>query len=893
MTALKSTDLEPIPGYRLVEPLGRGGFGEVWRCEAPGGLFKAIKFVAGSEDTGLLRDRSGAEQELRAFNLIKSIRHPFILSVDRVEAVENELVIVMELADRSLHEVLAYWQKAGQPGIPRGELLGYLREAAEALDVMNLEYGLQHLDIKPRNLFQLGGHVKVGDFGLVSSLADLCSGTLNLGSITPQYTAPESFVGKITLFTDQYSLAIAYHELLTGTYPFDGKNYRQLALQHSAQPPNLDRLPEADRPIVGRALAKDPRQRFASCLEFIEALAAIPSPESPKRPSRRVPVLKPVPPTSQTTPDGTDASHRETMRDRPSPLQPQGPAVSGGAAVSPAPPVQPSNVAAGRDLSPSPSLPTPTTGAAGSVVAGYQFVECVGRSAAGETWKARTAKGALRVVKLVAGFNPEACARAGGPVERLRALRHPALEAVEIVVTPAERLAIISNPVETTLADLLRESLAEGRTGVARAELLGCLVEAARCLDDLNREQQVRHLALTPRSLALTPVGIRILDFGLAELIWLPGGLQPSALNPRYTAPELLAGQVKPTSDQYSLALIYLEVLTGLHPLRNLSPRQLATQKGFRPDLSLVPAPERPALLRALSVDPDRRFRCCLDFIQALIDAGPEDEMLAVPEPRSAAGDDADEETAVVSLPQLNRLLAEVVARARGRLEVRTVGEARYLLQPGCKIEHQCFASLLPTALKVQLHGFRQQWGAKLVASEAHTHVFQVPVVGNSLWQRLRGRTAALQVIIRFHQPDDIDLMTPVTVEITPVGSLAEQAAALLAETGPKLLESVRFHLQALAERRRQERVRFDQAVPVTPVYPDGRKGRMMAARTVNLSPTGMRLLLPCRPQTEDVLIDLAAPSAPGEPVPLPARIVRVDACTDGSYDVGVSFKLK
>ena len=116
--------------------------------------------------------------------------------------------------------------------------------------MLNLEYGLQHLDIKPRNLFLVHDHVKIGDFGLVSSLADLCNGTLNLASLTPLYTAPEAFVGKITLFTDQYSLAIAYCELLSGQFPFDGQNYRQLALQHSTEPPNLEGLPDADRAIV-------------------------------------------------------------------------------------------------------------------------------------------------------------------------------------------------------------------------------------------------------------------------------------------------------------------------------------------------------------------------------------------------------------------------------------------------------------------------------------------------------------------------------------------------------------------------------------------------------------------------------------------------------------------
>src|SRR3954471_16319380 len=116
MALLKERQAEPIPGYRLLEPLGRGAFGEVWKCEAPGGLFKAIKFVYGNLN-GVGLDSVQAEEELRAIQRIKSIRHPFLLSMDRVENVEGELLIVTELADQSLQDVLEARQRAGHAGL--------------------------------------------------------------------------------------------------------------------------------------------------------------------------------------------------------------------------------------------------------------------------------------------------------------------------------------------------------------------------------------------------------------------------------------------------------------------------------------------------------------------------------------------------------------------------------------------------------------------------------------------------------------------------------------------------------------------------------------------------------------------------------------------------------
>ena len=269
MSVRLETQAEPIPGYKLVERLGGGGFGEVWKAIAPGGIFKAIKFVYGDLDT-ISDEGQRAKQELKALSRVKTVRHPYILSLERFDIIDGQLIIVMELADRNLWDRFRECTAEGLVGIPRDELLRYMEEAAEALDLMNIQYQLQHIDIKPQNLFLVHNHAKVADFGLVKDLEGRMASVT--GGVTPVYAAPETFDGWISRYCDQYSLAIVYQELLTGRRPFTGTSLRQLILQHLQASPNLSSLPGADREAIGRSLSKNPDDRFPTCLDLVRAL---------------------------------------------------------------------------------------------------------------------------------------------------------------------------------------------------------------------------------------------------------------------------------------------------------------------------------------------------------------------------------------------------------------------------------------------------------------------------------------------------------------------------------------------------------------------------------------------------------------------------------------------
>jgi serine/threonine protein kinase len=238
--------------------IGYGMFGQVVRAMGPDGREVAVKHISWAPGTGF------NPQPL--LERLPSLRHPFLLQTVACFVASNDLWLVTELADEDLHRWCRRCQDGGQVGIPAAPLVGYLSEAAEALDYLR-RHGLTHRGLSPSNLLRIGDHARVADFAQwpIPEPVHHMMGT-------PVYVSPEEWRGQLSASSNQYALATSYFHMRTGRFPFAGNFVMERFLQQTQGAPDLTPLPEAERSVVGRALAREPGQRYGGCVEMMQAL---------------------------------------------------------------------------------------------------------------------------------------------------------------------------------------------------------------------------------------------------------------------------------------------------------------------------------------------------------------------------------------------------------------------------------------------------------------------------------------------------------------------------------------------------------------------------------------------------------------------------------------------
>jgi len=291
--------------YKILQPIGSGGFGTVYLAEDTWINKKVALKVPHKQslDFGEL---------LREPRLLASLNHPNIVTILTAERQENVFFIVMEFVPgETLETVIA---RDGALDIARA--VDYTCQICNAVDHAH-RHGVLHRDLRPSNvLVAERGMLKVADFGTSRFLEIAAHGTTVIGS--PPYMAPEQFQGKAVFASDIYSLGVTMYQMLTGVLPYDTPSPADLVRLMSGELRTAPRLknpkvPKAINDIVLKAMAPEIHARYQRAAELLDDVIAA---RATSRVSR-TPRETPKPETASN--DAQDIQLRLKAREAPQP----------------------------------------------------------------------------------------------------------------------------------------------------------------------------------------------------------------------------------------------------------------------------------------------------------------------------------------------------------------------------------------------------------------------------------------------------------------------------------------------------------------------------------------------------------------------------------------------
>ncbi len=258
---------DKIGDYQLLEKVGSGGFGDVWKAEKRTSLdinHFALKFFRPKDD-GIDFEKVG--KELKVWKQLKGLPH--VISVIELDGFEDYVYVVSDFADGGS---LANRLKNNK-GLPEAEAVKITLQILTGLENLH-DKGFIHRDLKPDNILIMNGKYYLADFGISREVKSHSKATGTAG--TMEYMPPEAFEKNpsVTPQTDIWAVGVILRQLLTGNLPYPQEDQPSLiaAILMSEPEPMPDTVPEGLREIIKKSLQKERAKRFQSASEMSEAL---------------------------------------------------------------------------------------------------------------------------------------------------------------------------------------------------------------------------------------------------------------------------------------------------------------------------------------------------------------------------------------------------------------------------------------------------------------------------------------------------------------------------------------------------------------------------------------------------------------------------------------------